>query len=142
MYNCNNSKKTEVMAIQLAPLVGAGLGALQQSKVNKALEGTKTFTKPKTLFGKLIGGVSGRTAAFEAQEMSKSTPIDSKVLNSFAGAAAPSQQMAKQSTPITGGFSFGGEAKQRTYLPFAIIAGVVAVFYFLFGKKKRGGRRR
>jgi hypothetical protein len=142
MYNCNNSKNTEVMAIQLAPLVGAGLGALQQSKVNKALEGTKTFTKPKTLFGKLIGGVSGRTAAFEAQEMSKSTPIDSKVLNSFAGAAAPSKQMSKQSTPITGGFSFGGEAKQRTYLPFAILAAVVAVFYFLFGKKKRGGRRR
>jgi hypothetical protein len=142
MSNCNNSKKTEVMAIQLAPLVGAGLGALQQSKVNKALEGTKTFTKPKTLFGKLIGGVSGRTAAFEAQEMSKSSPVDSKVLNSFAGAAAPSQQMSKQSTPITGGFSFGGEAKQRTYLPFAILAAVVAVFYFLFGKKKRGGRRR
>jgi len=130
------------MAIQLAPLVGAGLGALQQSKVNKALEGTKTYTKPKTIFGKLIGGISGRTAAFEAQQMSKSEPIDSKVLNSFAGAAAPTTQMAKQSTPITGGFSFGAEAKQKTYLPFAIIAGIVAVFYFLFGKKKRGGRRR
>jgi len=126
------------MAIQLAPLVGAGLGALQQSKVNKALEGTKTYTKPKTLFGKLIGSVSGRTAAFEAQTMAKSDPIDSKVLNSLA----PSSTMQKQSTPITGGISFGGEAKQRTYLPFAIIAGVVAVFYFLFGKKKRGGRRR
>lgn len=138
---CNSNNK-EAMAIQLAPFVGAGLGALQQSKVNKALEGTKTFTRPKTLFGKLIGGVSGRTAAFEAQQMSKGAPIDSNVLNSFAGAAAPSQQMSKQSTPITGGISFGGEAKQRTYLPFAIIAGVVAVFYFLFGKKKRGGRRR
>jgi len=136
------SEDKDYMAIQLAPLVGAGLGALQQSKVNKALEGTKTFTRPKTLFGKLIGGISGRTAAFEAQEMSKSAPISESVLNSFAGAAAPSTQMAKQSTPITGGISFGGEAKQRTYLPFAIIAGVVAVFYFLFGKKKRGGRRR
>lgn len=130
------------MAIQLAPLVGAGLGALQQSKVNKALEGTKTYTKPKTIFGKLIGGISGRSAAYEAQQMSKSDPIDSSVLNSFAGAAAPGQQMSKQSTPITGGISFGGEATKKTYLPFAIIAGAVAVFYFLFGKKKRGGRRK
>ena len=130
------------MAIQIAPLVGAGLGALQQSKVEKALAGEKTYTKPKTLFGKLIGGVSGRTAAFEAKQMSKSDPFESKVLNSFAGAAAPTQQMAKQSTPITGGISFGSEARQKTYLPFAIIAGVVAVFYFLFAKKKRGGRRR
>lgn len=125
------------MAIQLAPILGAGLGALQQSKVNKALEGTKTFTKPKTIFGKLIGGVSGRTAAFEAQSM-QGPILNERVMNSFAGAASPS----KQSTPITGGISFGGEARQKTYLPFAIIAAVVAVFYFLFGKKKRGGRRR
>jgi len=130
------------MAIQLAPLVGAGLGALQQSKIDKALAGEKTYTRPKTIFGKLIGGISGRSAAAEASAQTKTSPINENVLNSFAGAAAPSTQMSRQSTPITGGISFGGEAKQRTYLPFAIIAGVVAVFYFLFGKKKRGGRRR
>lgn len=141
MSNCK-TKNEEIMAIQLAPLVGAGLGALQQSKVNKALEGTKTYTKPKTIFGKLIGGVSGRSAAYEAQELNKGAVLESKVLNSFAGAAAPSTQMARHSTPITGGFSFGAEARQKTYLPLAIIAGVVAVFYFLFGKKRRGGRRR
>ena len=54
------------MAIQLAPLVGAGIGALQQGKIDKALSGEKTYTKPKTIFGKLIGGISGRTAAAEA----------------------------------------------------------------------------
>ena len=54
------------MAIQVAPLLGAGLGALQQSKIDKALAGEKTYTKPKTIFGKLIGGVSGRSAAAEA----------------------------------------------------------------------------
>ncbi len=37
------------MAIQIAPLVGAGLGALQQSKIEKALAGEKTYTKPKSL---------------------------------------------------------------------------------------------
>ena len=122
------------MAIQLAPLIGAGLGALQQSKIQKALAGEKTYTKPKTIFGKLIGGVSGRTAAAESTTMYKSETTSPKVMGAMAGSA--------KTTPITGGISFGGEAKQRTYLPFAIIAGLVAVFYFLFGKKKRGGRRR
>lgn len=122
------------MAIQIAPLVGAGLGALQQSKIQKAQEGTKTFTKPKTIFGKLIGGVSGRTAAAEAQqEMQKTEPISSKVMS----ALAPSQ--ARQSTPITGGISFGAEAKARPFLPYILVAGVVAIFYFM---RRRGGRRR
>jgi len=121
------------MAIQIAPLVGAGLGALQQSKIQKAQEGTKTYTKPKTIFGKLIGGVSGRTAAAEASDMYKSEPVSAKVMN----ALAPSQ--ARQSTPVTGGFSFGTEAKSRPYLPYILVAGVVAIFYFM---RRRGGRRR
>jgi hypothetical protein len=133
MSNCNNSKKTDVMAIQLAPLVGAGIGALQQSKIQKAQEGTRTYTKPKTLFGKLIGGVSGRTAAAEATEMNKTEAISPKVMQSL-------QPSSKTSTPITGGISFGGEARKRTWLPFAIVGGLVAIFYFMRGRK--GGRRR
>ena len=120
------------MAIQLAPLVGAGLGALQQSKIQKAQEGTKIYTRPKTIFGKLIGGVSGRTAAAEATDMNKSEAISPKVMQSL-------QPSAKSSTPITGGISFGGEASKRTYLPFAIVAAVVAAFYFM---RRKGGRRR
>ncbi len=127
------------MAIQLAPLLGAGLGAFQQSKVEKAIAGEKTYTKPKTIFGKLIGGISGRTAAAEASESTKTAPLSDSVLNSFAGPASPSSKMNKQSTPITGGFSFGGEATKRSYLPFAIVAAVVAAFYFM---RKKGGRRR
>lgn len=120
------------MPIQLAPIVGAGLGALQQNKIEKALSGEKTYTKPKTIFGKLIGGISGRSAAAEATDMYKSNPLSEKVTNS----------MAKTNTgvPLTGGISFGGEAAKRTYLPFAIVAAVVAAFYFMRGKK--GGRRR
>lgn len=121
------------MAIQIAPLVGAGLGALQQSKIEKAMAGEKTYTKPKTIFGKLIGGVSGRTAAAEVQQSMKSEPVSAKVMN----ALAPSQ--ARQSTPITGGFSFGQEAKTRPYLPYIIVAGIVGIFYFM---RRRGGRRR
>jgi hypothetical protein len=128
-----NSNTNQPMAIQLAPLVGAGLGALQQSKIEKALAGEKTYTKPKTIFGKLIGGVSGRTAAAEASASVKTAPISDSVMNSLQPSAK------SQGTPITGGFSFGGEAQRKTYLPFAIVAAVIAAFYFM---RRKGGRRR
>ena len=121
------------MAIQIAPLVGAGLGALQQSKIEKALAGEKTYTKPKTIFGKLIGGVSGRTAAAEASAQTKTAPLSESVMNSL-------QPSAKSSgTPFSGGISFGGEAARKTYLPFAIVAAIIAAFYFM---RRKGGRRR
>ncbi len=119
------------MAIQIAPLVGAGLGALQQSKIEKALAGEKTYTKPKTIFGKLIGGVSGRTAAAEASATTKTAPLSESVMNSL--------QPSAKSTPITGGFSFGGEATKRTYLPFYLGAVVLGIFFFM---RRKGGRRR
>jgi len=121
------------MPIQLAPLVGAGLGALQQSKIDKALAGEKTYTKPKTIFGKLIGGVSGRTAASEASASVKTAPLNEKVMNSLQPSAK------SQGTPITGGFSFGGEATKRTYLPFYLGAVVLGIFFFM---RRKGGRRR
>jgi hypothetical protein len=129
MSNCNTNQP---MAIQLAPLVGAGLGALQQSKIEKALAGEKTYTKPKTIFGKLIGGVSGRTAAAEATASTKTSPLSPSVMNSL--------QPSAKSTPVSGGISFGGEASKKTYLPFAIVAAVIAAFYFM--RKKGRGRRR
>ena len=141
MYRSNCNQNESDMAIQIAPLVGAGLGALQQSKIDKALAGQKTYTRPKTIFGKLIGGISGRTAAAEATAQTKSSPLTEKEINSFAGAAAPGSNMSRSSTPITGGFSFGGEATKRSYLPFAIVAAIVAAFYFMRGKKGRGRRR-
>jgi hypothetical protein len=128
-----NSKNCNQMPIALGPLIGAGLGSLQQSKIDKALAGEKTYTKPKTIFGKLIGGVSGRTAAAEASASIKTAPLSDSVMNSL-------QPSAKSTgTPITGGFSFGGEATKKTYLPFAIVAAVIAAFYFM---RKKGGRRR
>jgi hypothetical protein len=127
------------MAIQLAPLVGAGLGALQQSKIEKALAGEKTYTKPKTIFGKLIGGISGRTAAAEASASVKTAPISEKVMNSLQPQAANLDPSYRESFPITGGLQFGTQAKSRPWLPYAIVAGIVAIFYFMRGKK---GRRR
>lgn len=119
------------MALALGPLIGAGLGTLQQSKIDKALAGEKTYTKPKTIFGKLIGGVSGRTAAAEASTQTKTSPLSESVMNSL--------QPSAKSTPVSGGISFGGEAAKKTYLPFAIVAAVIAAFYFM---RRKGGRRR
>jgi hypothetical protein len=132
---CNSEIKKQ-MAIQIAPLVGAGLGALQQSKIKKAQEGTKTYTRPKTIFGKLIGGVSGRTAAAEESDMYKSDPVSAKVMNALQ--STPPAGAPRPATPVTGGIQFGTQAARMGYLPLAIIAGVVAIFYFM----RRGGRRR
>ena len=112
--------------------IGAGLGALQQSKIDRAISGDKEYTKPKTFIGKLIGGVSGRSAAAEASAGSKSAPLSPQVLNSL-------QPNERASVPITGGFSFGGEATKRTYLPFYLGAVVLGIFFFM---RKKGGRRR
>ena len=130
MSSCN---RESAMPIQLAPLVGAGLGALQQSKIDKALAGEKTYTKPKTIFGKLIGGVSGRSAAAEATQSVKTAPLSESVMNSLQ----PSSKTSN--VPITGGFSFGGEATKRTYLPFYLGAIVLGIFFFM---RRKGGRRR
>lgn len=127
------------MAIQLAPLLGAGLGALQQGKIDKALAGQKTYTKPKTIFGKLIGGVSGRTAAAEATAAYKSAPLSDSVVNALQPQSSNLDPSMRQSTPITGGISFGGEAVKKTYLPFYLGAVVVAIFFFM---RKKGSRRR
>jgi hypothetical protein len=139
MSNCNRNQENYPMAIQLAPLVGAGIGALQQSKIDKALAGEKTYTKPKTFFGKLIGGVSGRTAAAEASASVKTAPISDKVMNSLQPQAANLDPSYRESFPLTGGVQFGTQAKSRPWLPYAIVAGIVAIFYFMRGKK---GRRR
>jgi hypothetical protein len=119
------------MAIPIAA-IGAGLGALQQSKVDRALSGDKVYTKPKTIFGKLIGGVSGRTAAAEASAQTKTAPLSDTVMNSL--------QPSAKTTPITGAFAFGGEATKRTYLPFYLGAVVLGIFFFM--RKKGRGRRR
>ena len=127
------------MPVAIGPLLGAGLGALQEGKINKALSGDKVYTKPKTVFGKLIGGISGRSAAAEASASVKTAPIDERTFNSLSPNTAPQNMNANKQTPITGGISFGGEATKKTYLPFAIVAAVIAVFYFM---RKKGRRRR
>jgi hypothetical protein len=133
MSNCNENKP---MPVAIGPLLGAGLGAVQQGKIERALSGDKVYTKPKTIFGKLIGGISGRSAAADASASVKTAPIDERTYNSLVPNTAPMNSRV----PVTGGISFGGEAGRKTYLPFAIVAAVIAVFYFM--RKKGRGRRR
>jgi len=126
------------MAIPFAA-IGAGLGALQQSKIDRALSGDKEYTKPKTIFGKLIGGVSGRSAAAEASGSTKTSPISENVKNALQPRTSNLDPSMRQSFPVTGGVSFGGEATKKTYLPFYIVGAIVAIFFFM---RKKGSRRR
>jgi hypothetical protein len=135
MSNCNS--KTP-MAIPIAA-IGAGLGALQQSKIERAISGDKVYTKPKTIFVKLIGGISGRTAAAEASAQTKTSPLSSSVLNALQPQSSSLDPNIRQAFPFTGGVQFGTQAKSRPWLPYAVVAGLVAIFYFMRGKK---GRRR
>jgi len=127
------------MAIPLAA-IGAGLGALQQSKIDRALSGDKEYTKPKTIFGKLIGGVSGRTAAAEATASTKTSPLTSAQINALQPRSSNLDPSLRQSVPVSGGIQFGGEATRKTYLPFYLAAVVAAIFFFM--RKKGRGRRR
>ena len=127
------------MPIAFGPLIGAGLGALQQGKIDRALSGDKVYTKPKTIFGKLIGGVSGRTAASEASASVKTAPISESVYNSLQPQSSNLDPSVRQSFPLSGGLSFGGEATKKTYLPFYIVGAIVAIFLFM---RRKGGRRR
>lgn len=121
------------MALAPAALIGGGLDLLKQRKLQAAASGSKNFTMPKTAVGKLLGGISGRTAAAQTQQEMKESNLSPK-------AQANLMQQGTQKTPITGGFSFGGEAARKTYLPFVIVAGVVAIFYAM--RRKKGTRRR
>jgi len=121
------------MPINFLPIAGAAIGTLQQTKIEKASAGIKTYTKPKTILGKIIGGVSGRNQAAEVSDMNKTSPLSEKVINSL-------QPQRVGGIPLTGGISFGGEAGKKTFFPFAVVAAVVAIFYFM--RRRKGGRRR
>jgi hypothetical protein len=120
-------------ALETAAFIGGGLDLLKQKKLQKAASGSKSFSMPKTAVGKLIGGLSGRTEAAQITTQMKESVLSPK-------AEANLMQQGAQRTPVTGGFSFGGEAAKKTYLPFAIVAAVVAIFYAM--RRRKGGRRR
>jgi hypothetical protein len=120
-------------ALETAAFIGGGLDLLKQKKLQKAASGSKSFTTPKTAVGKLIGGFTGRTEAAQITQQMKESTLSPK-------AEANLVQKGEMRTPVTGGISFGGEAAKRTYLPFAIVAAVVAIFYAM--RRRKGGRRR
>jgi hypothetical protein len=123
------------MPIPLMTIASVATGAFAKAKqrnLERANLGNSNFSKPKTVLGKLLGRTTGRTEAYNAQEKMKTNPLSSQVQSSLQA----------RETPITGGFSFGGEATKKTYLPFVIVGGVVGIVYFIFGKKNKSRRRR
>jgi hypothetical protein len=127
-----NSNCQKMPALETAAFVGGGLDLIKQKKLQKASAGTKVYTMPRTAVGKLLGGISGRTEAAQiSSSMQKESVLSPK---------AEANLIQKGAVPVTGGISFGGEASRKTYFPFAIVAGLVAIFYFM--RNRRGGRRR
>jgi hypothetical protein len=58
-------------------------------------------------------------------------------MNKFSSITPKQAASINTKTPITGGFSFGGEATRKTYLPFAVVAVIGAYFFFNKSKKRR-----
>ena len=129
-----NVNTNQNMGFPIGPVLGAISGGLTAEKIRQA-EAGKVFTPPKTILGKAIGKVSGRTAAAQVSEAQKmavsSAPMD----------MATQKNLARQGFPVSGGLSFG-QAKQGETLKILGILGVVVLGIFYFNKPKRRGRRR
>lgn len=89
-----------------------------------AVFGGNNPSPPKTVFGRFLGNITGRTA-----KTSTSTP------------AAPISSIPLQgaSTGLSGSIQFG-QNQRLNLLPFGIVAGIVAIIYFLTSRKR--SRRR
>jgi hypothetical protein len=112
-----------ISAIAIGSALQAGKQAITNVKLAQVASGTKTFTEPKTAIGKLIAKVTGRSEALIAQNMNK------EAISNLA--------VQRAGVPVTGALQFGEQAKGRSYLPFALLAGVVLFFFSPIFKKRR-----
>jgi len=116
-----SSKMEPISAIATGALTA--IKGLQTSKIQQAQSG-KTFTPPKTALGKIIGSISGRTqGALISQNMQKESTTNSAL---------------RSSVPVSGALQFGGEARKKAWLPFAIVA--VVALYFITGRRRKKRR--
>lgn len=112
-----------ISAIAIGSALQAGKQALTNVKLAQVASGTKTFTEPKTGAGRLIAKATGRAEALIAQNMKKE--------------ATSNLSVQRAGIPVTGAVQFGEQAKGRSYLPFALLAGVVLFFFSPIFKKRR-----
>lgn len=112
-----------ISAIAIGSALQAGKQALTNIKLAQVQAGTKTFSEPKTGAGRLIAKATGRAEALIAQQMNKESISNLSV--------------QRAGVPVTGAVSFGEQAKGRSYLPFAVLAGVVLFFFSPLFKKRR-----
>jgi hypothetical protein len=125
------------MAIETAALVGGALDLLKKKKLEKAATGSKIYTAPKTAVGKLLGGLTGRSAAAQTSTQLIEMKASEQSVKTSQLSPKAEVNLAQQGVPVTGGISFGGEAAKKTYLPFVIVAGIVAIFYSMRRRKSR-----
>lgn len=112
--------------IPVIPILAGAQQLIGGSYAKQAEAGT--VTKPKTIFGKALGGVTGRTAAYKAQEAAKSdAPLDSAV----------AKNLRSQGVPVSGNVAFGNSGDQTLKVLGIFGAVVVSIFYFNRNKRRR-----
>lgn len=112
-----------ISALAIGSALQAGKQALVNTKLAQVQAGSKTFTEPKTGAGKLIAKVTGRAEALMLQNMNK------EAISNLA--------VQRAGVPVTGALQFGEQARSRSILPFAVIAGVILFFFSPLFKKRR-----
>lgn len=127
-----NIKNENNMGFPLGAVLGSVSSGLTNQKVAAAQAG-KVFKPPKTVFGKLIGRLTGRT---KAAEVSKQVQAESQ-----AGITnATAKNLRSQGFPISGQISVGSDRNELLKVLGLIGAVIVGIFYF--SKPKKGRRRR
>jgi hypothetical protein len=124
------------MAVPFLPI----LAGLQQNLVGAKLQavqaGEKTVKPPKTVFGKLIGRVTGRTQAAELQKSLSSSSASTS--NTTSAMPIPVNQVG---AGISGSLQFG-QQQQQASLPRLALIGAVLISVVYFFTQKKGRRRR
>jgi hypothetical protein len=101
----------------------AGLNILKNSKIQAAQDGGTEYTRPTTVFGKILGRVSGRSDAYAVQEQ-----VKAESSNNMDSATA--KNLARQGFPLSGSLSYGAEQNSNLKLFALVGAVIVSIFYF------------
>jgi hypothetical protein len=117
------------MAVGVLGGAGALLSGLRSNKIAMVQQGDKVVTKPKTIFGKVAGAITGRTAAYNEQERIKETQ------NNTGMNIRPLGQQ------LSGSMQFGAQTKQANLPTLALFGGVIIALAYFFTNKKSRRRR-
>lgn len=135
-YHITELNFRNAMPIPFLAIAGgaqAGLNAIKGGAVARAESG-QTVTAPKTIAGKILGGITGRNEAAQISQSMQAARANAPV------SPAVEKTLRREGIPVSGGLQFGKAENDRQFLTrIAVIAGaaVVAVVYFLNPKKRK-----